>query len=546
MADNSQNLSPLSTSTATLASPAAPRPLRWKPFVAVISGLIVAILGVRAGFEEIAQVTTAVGILVIALITLVWFFVRAGFSSQVRLAGLAVLVGASAVAWASGVQFAGFRGAMWPDFYIAGGRTKDLAEFPAATPGEKPSEIRVEITPTPHDYPGFLGADRNATIKGLKLARDWKANPPKELWRIPVGLGWSSFAIVGNLAVTQEQRGPDELVVAYELQTGKEVWKHADRTLFSEALGGNGPRATPTLKEGRIFALGATGVLNCLEVETGKLVWSRDILKDAGAKNIVWGMSGSPLVYDQFVVVNPGGANGYSVVAYDTQTGQIAWHGGSGQAAYSSPLLATLAGVRQVVILNGPGLEGYGAEDGRELWNFDWKTSDDQMISVSQPVVLPASEGQPDRILISSGYTKGAALLEITGTPEKLKANQLWRSKKLRAKFTNVVVRNGYAYGLDETILACVDLKDGTPAWRRERAAQYDFGQVMLIDDVILVQAESGDVALVSATPDKFQELTRFSPLGNKTWNNPALSGRLLLVRNDREAVCCELPLAGE
>jgi outer membrane protein assembly factor BamB len=528
-------------------------PLRWKPYAVVTSAVAVAVLGIRVLLDDpgIVSMATTAGVLVIFIMSLVWFLFRAGFSWQVRLIGLVVLVGLFGAAAAAGVRFHGYRGDMTPDITGPWSRSKGVAQFPARKEAEKSSDAskqeptpKIELKKTPHDYPGFLGADRTATVRGIKLARDWQARPPKELWRIPVGLGWSAFSVEGDLAVTQEQRGEEETVVAYELRTGKQLWVHADKALFQEALGGNGPRATPTIRDGRIFALGATGVLNCLDATSGDVVWTRNILKDAGANNIIWGMSGSPLVYDDLVVVNPGGPKGYSVVAYEASTGKMAWHAGSGQAAYSSPTLATLSGVRQVLILNGPGLEAYGAEDGRELWNFPWVTQESQMINASQPVVLPG-DGK-DSVFVSTGYNKGSVMLQVTGTEGKFSVEELWRSRKsLRAKFTNIVVRDGFGYALDEKILACIDLKDGAVKWK-ERAGQYDYGQIILVDDVILVQAESGEVALVSATPDKFQELTRFPPLANKTWNNPALVGRLLLVRNDREAACYELPVEGE
>ena len=166
-------------------------------------------------------------------------------------------------------------------------------------------------------------------FRGLKLARDWSERPPQLLWRQPIGAGWSAFAVVGSSAITQEQRGEYEMVVCYDLKSGREQWTHSDHDRYEATPAGVGPRATPTIVEDRVYTLGATGILNCLDLATGERVWSEDILYDNGAELASWGMSGSPLVLDDLVVVSAGGGEGKSLVAYHKDTGERVWSGGS-------------------------------------------------------------------------------------------------------------------------------------------------------------------------------------------------------------------------
>ncbi len=383
------------------------------------------------------------------------------------------------------------------------------------------------------DYPQFLGPDRNATVGGVALATDWEASPPREIWRRPIGEGWSAFAVAGRIAVTQEQRGEDELVTAYDLATGERLWEHADAGRYETTIAGVGPRATPTIAEGRVFALGALGRLNALELETGMLLWSHDVAGEFGSNAPEWGRPASPLVVDGLVVVAAGGSPDASLVAFDAETGGVAWQGGSDQVGYSSPTLLTLAGRRQIVIFNRASVAGHAVETGEVLWSYPW--------SARQPnVALPVAVGD-DRLLVSSGYGEGSRLLRIEPEAEGLVARLEWESPRLKAKFTNVVVHEGFVYGLDDGVMVCLDPATGERCWKRGR---YGHGQVILAGDLLLIQTEDGDVVLLEPNPDEPRELGRFTAFDDKTWNCPALVGRYLLLRNHREAALFELPLA--
>ena len=403
---------------------------------------------------------------------------------------------------------------------------------------EAASGTKISLTTGEHDWPQFLGPNRDATIAGPTIARDWKENPPRELWRKPIGAGWSSFAIVGDYAFTQEQRGPQELVTCYRLADGKLQWAHAEAVHFSERLGGEGPRATPTVHEGKVYAMGATGILNCVDGSTGRSIWRHDVVGETGAIELMYGVSCSPLVVGSVVVVSIGGPNGNLLVAYDKDSGEKVWSAGNDPVSYGSPVLLTLHGVEQIVTVNAGSIVGHDANDGRILWSLPWPEGRNDP-HVAQPIRVGAN-----RLLVSMAYSVGSMAFEVQNTEGAWSAERLWTERTLRAKITVPVVYDGYVYGLDEGYLQCIDPADGKRMWRKQRSQNYGHGQVLLVGDLLLVQSEQpGELALVEPTPQEHRELARIPAMEGKSWNYPAVSGRTLLVRNAEEMVCFELPM---
>jgi outer membrane protein assembly factor BamB len=385
------------------------------------------------------------------------------------------------------------------------------------------------------DMPRFLGAKGDGVLPEPDWQTDWKAHPPREVWRIKVGDGWAGFAVAGGRALTQEQRGTEEYVTCYDLATGKLLWAHADTARFDEAMGGIGPRSTPTIDvtQNAVFTMGAKGLLNCLELTTGKVLWNKDVLKDSGTtKSPEWGKSAAPLLLGDNIVCS-GGDNGATLIAYRRSDGQLVWKAGDDGGSYSSPVLMTLAGREQILSVNSNSVTGHDPATGSVLWKFDWPG---MFPKVCQPVQVA-----PDRILVTTSYGLKSNLLEVkTATDGKMTVSSIWAASAPRTKFSSASVFGTHAYALDEGTFCCVDLATGERVWREGR---YGFGQQICVGEHwMLVQAEKGFIALVKANPEKLEEVSRLEALHAKTWNPPTLAGRWLLVRNDREAVCFELP----
>ena len=368
----------------------------------------------------------------------------------------------------------------------------------------------------------------------MRIETDWSRTPPVELWRRPIGPAWSSFAVAGDRLFTQEQRGDDEIVSAYNLKTGEPVWRHRDAARFWESNAGAGPRATPTLSNGRVYTLGGTGILNALDARDGSVVWSRNAASDTGRKVPDWGIASSPLVVGDVVIAATAG----SLAAYDVATGKPRWFGPTGGWGYSSPHLSTIDGVAQIVLVNGPGAIGVAPSDGTVLWKHAWGGD-----SIVQPAVLAGGD-----LLIGSGSglaaNTGMLRVTVAHEPGGWIVKERWTSAGLKPYFNDFVVHQGHAFGFDGSILACLDLEDGKRKWKGGR---YGHGQLVLLPDqnLLLVLSEDGELALVSATPDKFTEIARVPAIEGKTWNHPVLVGDVLLVRNGEEMAAFRLSLAG-
>ena len=381
------------------------------------------------------------------------------------------------------------------------------------------------------DWPGFRGPDRDGVIHGVRIETDWAAAPPVELWRRPVGPGISSFAVGGNLLYTQEQRGEDEVVASYDVATGKPVWRHRDAARFWDSHAGAGPRATPTLGDGSVYAFGATGILNALNAASGVVAWSRNAASDLNANVPGWGFASSPLVVDDLVIVAVAGA----LAAYDRATGDLRWSVLSNSDGYSSPHLLTIDGVAQVLLMNGSGATSVTPAAGQPLWEHAWS----QGTRILQPALATGGE-----VLISAGDGTGVRRLGVSHGPGGWALTERWSSIRLKPYFSDFVVHDGHAFGFDGRILACIDVADGERKWKGGR---FGHGQLVLLadQDLLLVVSEQGEVALVAATPERFTELARFPAIEGKTWNHPALVGDVLLLRNGQEMAAFRLSLLG-
>jgi outer membrane protein assembly factor BamB len=412
----------------------------------------------------------------------------------------------------------------------------------AAVPADKP----VDATPPPPkdespvparaqgaaaEWPGFRGRNRDSVVRSVRINTDWSASPPAEMWRKAIGPGWSSFALSGDLLYTQEQRGEEELVSCYRVSTGEPVWRHRDPVRFYESNGGAGPRGTPTIAGDRVYAMGATGIVNALNAQTGAKIWSRNAAADTGTVIPDWGIASSPLVVDDLVILAVAG----QLIAYDAATGNQRWVGQSGGAGYSSPHLVTIDGVSQALLMRGSRTISVAPADGMLLWDH---TAGPPSTSIVQPALTPEGD-----VLIAGGDAMGGTgmrRLALTHGPDGWTVEERWHSRGLKPYFNDFVVHKGYAYGFDGSILSSIDLADGARKWKGGR---YGSGQMLLLadQDLLLITSEEGELALVSATPDKFTEFARIPALNGKTWNHPVVVRNMLLVRNGEEMVAFKL-----
>ena len=395
-----------------------------------------------------------------------------------------------------------------------------------AAPAEEP---KPAVLPTvAPEWPGFRGPRRDSVVSGVTIATGWSQSPPVEIWRKPVGPGWSSFAVQGGLIFTQEQRGEEELVTAYNAANGDLVWRHSDPVRFFESNGGAGPRATPTLARGRVYTLGATGILNVLDAATGQRIWSRNTTDDTKRPVPDWGFSASPIVAQGLVIIYAG-----RLGAYETASGNLKWLGESVGGSYSSPHLATIGGVEQLLILTPQGAAGLDPSTGTQLWSHEWKG-----LPIIQPTLIPGGG-----ILISASQSEGTRRIDLVRGSNGWTVDTRWTSLALKPYFNDTVIHKGHAYGFDARILACIDLNDGKRVWKGGR---YGNGQMLLLpdQDLLLILSEDGDLALVQASPSGFTELAKIPALEGKTWNHPVLASGLLFVRNAHEMAAFRLPTA--
>lgn len=521
------------TSPTPSSAPAAEtKGIRWWPaaVIVLLSAGLLAFMWVGEASNAQARAMNTIGVVALTGILLVlWIMLASRLPWRRRFAFLGVLVVVVGL-FAALFKIEGVTGNVVPILTWRFGGEPVLGDLVG----------RAQTATSPWDSPQFLGPQRNGVVPDAGLSTDWDATPPKELWRREVGDAWSSFAVVGETVITMEQRQGEEWVVAYALKTGEPLWTHSVPEVFDSVIGGNGPRATPTVNGGVVFAYGSSGVLRALSLADGKLLWRHDVAKEHESQRPEWGYAGSPLVTPDGLVVVVAGGEDSLFVAYDAETGEKAWTGGSDAAAYASPTWMEIGGVPQIVTLGQAQVTSVDPATGRTLWQAEFPGPQPK---VAQPRLLG-----DDLVLASAGYGLGSKLYRVTPPPEGSEdsggwsVEKLWDSPRLKSKFANFVEKDGVVYGLDDGILVAIDPEDGQRLWKKGR---YGHGQILLVGDTILVQTEDGDLILVEATPEKHHELAKIKALSDKSWNQPALAGRYLLVRNHKEAAVYELPVEG-
>ncbi|MFO0941152.1 MAG: PQQ-binding-like beta-propeller repeat protein [Pirellulales bacterium] len=442
--------------------------------------------------------------------------------------GLALL----AILFSLAVKTEGVRGDF--SFSILPRWKVDVEQSLAAKPME-PSQVVPASAFENAAWPKFRGMAQDGIQVGQAFDDEWSTNAPKELWRIDIGAGWSSFVVAGDYLFTQEQRGNNDCVICYQASTGKKFWQYSLESRFFEALGGLGPRATPTLSGTELYAQGAEGWLSKLDATTGKLIWKQDLrVVTDKALPPMWGFSSSPLIHDGKVIVHVGGKNANGIVALKTEDGSLAWKSPCGEHSYGSPQLIKMLDTDLISILSNEGAHFYLPDTGEQKFFYDWSHNGYRAL---QPQVIDG-----DKLIVPTGMGTGSRLIQLSKEdPGQWSASELWTSGDFKPDFNDFVVYQGHIYGFDNRIFACIDLATGKKKWKGGR---YEKGQCLLLADsgLILVVSESGELALLKATPDSHQELAKIQALNDKTWNHPVVVGDKLYLRNAKEAVCYQLP----
>lgn len=534
---------------------------RWRPRLGWLAlGACTALIlwtriGDPFGDRGLANVATGALVVAAALGGLVAFARRRELALAVRLAGLAAVALALVASFAL-VRVQGVSAEMIPELRWRW-RTPERAVLavPSSGAGSALGPARSS------DFPAFLGARRDNAVPAAALARDWSAHPPRRLWGGPIGAGWSAFAVAGGVAFTLEQDERGQRASARSAADGALLWSTVFDAPFAHVLGGDGPRSTPAVElgpepgTGRVFALSAWGTLACFDAASGVLLWSHDLVGEHGStrdeerERVQYGRSGSPLLVGELVIVPAGGAGAEQagLVAFETDGGRERWRSPPRQVSHSSPVLATLAGQAQILIVNEDSLSGHAPADGRLLWEFPWPGSTSGDANVSQAVPVP-----PGNVFVSKGYGGGGLLLALdagpgagagSDGPAGLVPRELWHAPRLlRTKLTNVVLHEGFVYGLDDGVLECVELASGAKRWKEGR---YGHGQILLAGDLLLVASEEGEVSALAPDPERANaRLGTFQGLAGKCWAHLALADGVLFLRNAEECAAWELARA--
>ena len=372
---------------------------------------------------------------------------------------------------------------------------------------------------------------RGPSMNGLSPEKGWSAQfppgGPKQLWKVDLGTGTASVTVAGDHVFCMGNQGGSDVIQCLDAKTGRTVWRHPFPLELDPNMFEGGPRSTPTIDGARVFTVSHQGDLSCLDAATGKKIWYKHYQKDLDGRRPQWGYAGSPTIDGNLVFLDVGGA-GASTVALDKATGNLVWKSGADEAGYASPVVATIGGKKTVVILKASHLVGLDAAGGKELWRSEWKT--EYNVNAATPIVTG------DRILITSGYNHGAALIGISGG----KARELWKNKSLREHFNSPVVVGDAIYGVDGNAgggnLVCLDLASGATKWAEKSTKG---GSLISADGKLIVLTEKGELVIADAVPTGFHAISRAPMLSGRCWVQPVLVGGRLFLKNNAGALAC-------
>jgi outer membrane protein assembly factor BamB len=385
------------------------------------------------------------------------------------------------------------------------------------------------------DWPQLLGPARDGHSTETKLLWDWPVSGPPIAWKKEVGTGWAGPVVTTGKLILFHRLNDEEVVACLDPATSKELWTFKYTTKYRDDFDfDNGPRATPTVADGKIFTLGANGDLHAVDLATGNKLWGRNILADYKASKGYFGVACSPLFVGGKLLVNVGG-KGAGVVAFDPATGKELWKATDDQASYSSPTAAELNGKPTAIFLTRSGLKVFDPATGNVLYEFPWRPRINESVNATTPLVWK------DEIFLTVSYSTGAVLLKATGA----ELTEVWSNdKSLSCQYSTPVRVGDYLYGVHGRAdvgtaqLRCVEWKTGVVKWSEPK---FGVSSLIAVDGGLLALTESGDLVRFDASPEKYQERARASILSKPTRAVPALADGRFFARDGTKLVCVKL-----
>ena len=403
------------------------------------------------------------------------------------------------------------------------------------------------LTANATEWPQWRGVNRDGVSSEVGILKEWAASGPKVLWSRPLGEGFSGISVSQGRVYTMFSKGNDEFIICLNATAGQEIWRFRSDDNYYEGQGGNGPRATPTIDGDLLFTISAHGKLYALNATSGQEVWSHDLQRKFGSKMPRWGFSTSPLVDGELLLVEAGGKGEKSIVAFNKNSGDVMWSSHRDKLGYSSPIAITIKGIRQIICFTGTKLVSVSPTDGKIYWEYAWKTGYD--VNAATPVFIP-----PDKVFISSGYDKGAAVLQMRvfishdddrAAVEQIRENQatvrikeIWKNRRMKNQFSSSVLHENYLYGFDNSILKCIEADTGEEQWKTRGFGK---GTVILADGHLIILSDKGKLGLAEATPAGYIEKASAKVLNGLCWTAPTLANGKLYVRNEEEIVCLDM-----
>ena len=456
------------------------------------------------------------------------------------------------------VEFKGFTGELIPILALKKGNKPSQTTSSDIAVNQRSSDARLVAEAAKSRSTQLLGNQRNGVVSSPEFSTDWEQQPPKVLWNRSIGLGWSGTAIRDQKIFTLYQSDQEETIAALDLLSGETIWETKLPGYHTHPLGGTGPRATPTIFNELLVSQTASGQLVVCRLDDGSVIWKKDLIELGGwtlseSENaITWGRSGSPLVVNRdgkpTVIVPLGGSKNHtepiSMAAFDLENGDLVWRSGRDQIAYSSPVVLNIHGRDHIAIIQENYAVGYSIEDGSELWRAPWPSKSGGDACASQPVLVGAN-----RILLGKGYALGSKLIELEADiPQSPDGGEVssstWSAKTiwdhtsiLKTKFTSAIYHQEKLYGLSDGVLECVDPNTGKRVWKKGRYGQ---GQLLVVNDRLLVSTEDGRIVLVH--PERGDLIYEMPVIEGITWNIPTVAGPFLIVRNGEQIACLYSP----